>query len=193
MPSESYSRYGDVKDNQAGAYNKYALNSEYTYDEGTLVLPVAGVAGSLPRIVRTHAPIGYRTVKFDAHKTRCPPMFPKIATNTPAGDVFLCGNLNLPLPYLGTDQSQRIYQVTGEYKYVQAQGVRGSDPNTIWETGEYPFATPLIEMMEIMSPSFANENVSPPTGPKEPNWKATDWKWFNTSICSFFMSDKLID
>ncbi len=175
----------EVGDPQPSFYNNFSIDNSYTYDAGSIVLPVAGPDGTAPRVIKTHASIGYRKAKWDANKSKTPPWFPEIAVNTPSGDVFLSGTLDIPLPLLRSDQSQYIYKVAGEYTYVQPGAPR--DSSNVWNTGAYPFKPALMEMWQIFSPAF--DTVGEPI---EPNWSDRNYVWTSEEIAGFFMSPSLI-
>lgn len=159
-----------AEDAQAALYNKYNMDSEYTLNSGTLMLPVAGPDGIAPRLIKTHSSIGIRKVRFDAHKSGSPPRIPKIGDDTDSGDVFLNGAVNFPLPIIADTQATYVYPAQGEYIYAQV-GPRsnlvpiyeGSDQLRIdannygprngsskFQTGQYPFNTPLIRFVAAL-------------------------------------------
>lgn len=188
MPSPQYDTR-KLKDPQFFLYDKYNLDNEYSYDSGTLVLPCAGPDGSPPRIVKTHASIGFRKCTLDSQKTGAPPWFPRIGVNTEAGDIFLGASLSIPIPAITTGQTGYRYSVRGEINYVQPGEPRGADD--VFETGEYPFETPLIAFWGALKvPAFTG--LPGFETPIEPNWLNSQYQWLSTSVPGFFMYSGLI-
>lgn len=131
-------------DAQSSLYNSNNGGSSYTREEGLLVMPVMGVPGTPPRIVRVHAPYGTREVRFAYSKRGTPPIFPSLGVNTPTDpitgnqDIFLSGSLTASTPTIGGNEDQLDYAVTGHYTYIQSN-LRG--PNDNYQTGQIPYQT----------------------------------------------------
>jgi len=147
-------------DHQVRGYDLDVNASHYDRDEGLLAIPVMGPAGTPPKVVRVHAAIGYRRVNWAYNKRGAPPIMPSMSNTTDNNDIFLGGDLSLPVPALGGDQNQLDYVATGEYTYVQnvsgsgcrlaqydpAQGKIGITPSPMgkFQTGHHPYYTPAL-------------------------------------------------
>ncbi len=155
-------RSGIIVDSQSGLYDQNVQIHTYDRDDGLLVLPVAGplnADGSSPppRVIRTHAPYGYRQVNFSSTKRGAAPVLPAMI-DTPSGDKFLSAELTIATPTIGGNNAQRDFVAAGSYMFVQgcssrlnpdgsttdSPGVRGSTTDDVYQTGVRPYRTDLL-------------------------------------------------
>ena len=135
----------DQIDLQTARYRKSSIASRYTRDEGILVIPVMGPAGTAPVMVRTHAPYGVREVEFDYIKQGSPPLMPSL-TDTNSGDILLKTSVTVPAP--ATDQQNNLlYQTVGGYTFVQPLG--GRSQNDVFPIDAHPFITKVDTLGEM--------------------------------------------
>lgn len=134
----------------AEAYTGYRQSSNYEYDPGVFVLPVAS---RTPKVVvgRVHAGLGMRTVKVAASKRGSPPIIPA-ATDTDQ-DTLIHASVNLPLPAFLTDSPGYHWTVTGTYSYVTTGDGGPRIPGKSYlPAGQYPFPLPLQDAaVELLS------------------------------------------
>lgn len=135
------------QDAQAGCYEDSQQSSHYSRDLGLLVLPVAGPDGSAPRVIKTHAVVGYRTVDFDYKKRGTPPMFPTMQ-DTPSGDSILAGDLSFAMT-VGGQQQQYGYAVKGQYGYVQNGPLNPYDPSNQPDSQSQDFDPPTLPLTDV--------------------------------------------
>lgn len=119
--------------------------SAYTRDEGLLVIPVMGPAGTAPTVVRVHAPYGLRRSRFASSKQYAPPIFPAPA-DTETGDVILQSNIHFPLPEPSAD-GVTVFGVSGEYLFVQPGDGRSTEDTFPMDKHPYPTAVDRIDQL----------------------------------------------
>jgi len=191
-------------DSQSGSYDLNTQQNEYTREEGLLVLPVAGPTGSYPRVIRVHAPYGFRTVNWGMKKRGAPPVCP-VMNDTPSGDMFLGSSLSLGCPTVGGGTNQLDWVVAGTYEYVQgasagaAQPVRGPTEDAdsyTFQTGTRPFQTSLFWMLVLGGGSTQGNYLGEITAPKSytPEYISSkpDYKYLSSDLYDTFFSPDLI-
>ncbi len=166
--AEARPQYRDIRPE---AYRAARQSSRYDRDEGLLVIPVMGPAGTAPWVVRVHAPYGVREVEFEYAKDRIPPLYPAQA-DTASGDVLLTSSLDFPTP-TPRENGDLVFGVAGRYAFVQPDGGRGTEDT-------YP-----IDRMPYVSAIDAIVNYPPPTNDPERDY---DWRWNSDSVDSRFLS-----
>lgn len=128
----------DKRDMQMHRYVKAGVESKYTRNEGLLVIPVMGPAGTPPALVRTHAPYGLRQSEFEAVKSGTPPLFPA-PVDTGSGDVLLNATLLIPAP-TGDQSGLPVFGIRGNYLFVQPLGGRTNGDNFKFDQLPVPVA-----------------------------------------------------
>jgi len=123
-------------DSQIESYRKATNESKYSRDEGLLVLPVMGPAGTPPTVLRMHGGVGFRKVRWEAEKLGAPPLIP--AFTSTSNDTIMFSDLYLSTPKVSGSQVQYLYEAHGEYTFVQ-NVTRGVDSN--FQTGNMPYQT----------------------------------------------------
>lgn len=167
----------DKLDVQFNKYRDASVASSFSRDEGLLVIPVMGPAGTAPAVVRTHAPYGTRNTEFTFDKQSTPPLFPAIA-DTVSGDVMLGAVLVTPAP-ITDQQNNLVYRVRGSYHYVQPLGGRGQGDN--FPIDAYPFPT-RIDTLGELKPDITNPDVMTALG-----------QWYGQHIdTTLFTGDRII-
>jgi hypothetical protein len=136
-----------VYDLNSTAYQRAQLASSYFRDEGLLVIPVMGPAGTMPSVIRVHAPYGTRTSDFDYVREGHPPLIPAQA-DTNSGDVILTSEISFPVPQ--ERGSKLIFGAKGSYTFVQATTLRG--PDDPYEFDRYPFPS-LVDALGQLNPN----------------------------------------
>jgi hypothetical protein len=136
-------------DTNAHLYTGSQGSSAYTRDEGLLVIPVMGPAGTAPSVVRVHAPYGVRRSRFAASKLYQPPLFPP-AADTTSGDTILHSEITFPTPALGPEGALE-FSVAGEYVYVQPDG--GRDTESTFPINRHPFPTTINVLNRLRKPA----------------------------------------
>lgn len=191
----------NAPDGQPDNYFTYQQGNNYSYDAGLLVLPVAGPDGSPPRVVKTHATIGRRSVSVHAIKVDTPPVIPSLGVNTAEGDIFLGGGLSLPLPQINSNQNGFNYFADGQYEYVQPGPPRGYDPTDCFQTGNYPFALPIIDALAnytVLKAATVGQTGDPDTTTLKSTqaipssgdgMRAADAAWLSTTFMPFSFLD----
>lgn len=198
LPGNDATPEPNNKDAQPEFYYEYKQGNEYTYDSGKCVLPVAGPDGTPPRVIKTHAVIGRRSMSVTALKPDAPPVIPKMGYDTKEGDVFLGGGLYLPLPQINGNQNGFNYRASAQYEFIQPAAPRGYDPNSAYQMGVYPFVTPIIETMALLKPgqTFGGTGDIYATGLTTDdtiNTKNPDWGWLSTTFMpSFFFNEPVL-
>jgi hypothetical protein len=152
-------------DLQTSSYHEYAQHSEYEFNDGLVVIPLAKKDTDPPPhflVVRRHAPVGMRTHRVQAAKSGTPPVVPALA-DTPSGDRFLGATLAVEAPETrGPNSGVRTYAVAGEYRYVQGGAV-----DTLALTTAGQAATPNMTdrrhepVAGALGPPVAARKVSP--------------------------------
>jgi hypothetical protein len=138
----------DVK--QGHEYLGYRQNSEYSYESGVFVLPLASREPQTV-IVRVHGGLGVRRVNVAASKRGGPPILPA-AVDTDRDTLISC-TVNVPLPAIIQDAPSFNWTVTGEYLYVTT-GIKGPrvPGKDFLPAGQYPFPLPLQDAaVEVLS------------------------------------------
>jgi len=125
-------------------YEKYEQDSNFDYDTGVVVMPVAGRSPRFRRI-RLHGGYGKRIVKFHAIRKEKPPVIPQMTDTT--YDKFLGGEVIASLPVQNPQSGAFTFEMHGRYVFVQASP-RIVGVNTI-PTGGYPY--PLIPTDKMAS------------------------------------------
>jgi len=167
----------DQLDLQSDRYRKSTIASKYTRDEGLLVIPVMGPAGTAPTIVRVHAAYGTREVGFDYIKQGSPPLIPSL-TDTNSGDILLRTELTIPAPIID-QQNNLVYQTVGGYTFVQPLG--GRTQNSVFPIDAHPFAT-KIDTLGEMEPYLS-----------DPTLRKVDGQWSQQGIdTSILTANKII-
>jgi hypothetical protein len=122
----------------------------YSRDDGLLVCPVMGPPGTPPKIIRTHAGVGFRTQQWGSRKRGAPAPFPAMQ-DTPSGDTFLGGDLVISAPEVGGNEDQFDYVTTGAYHFVQTvSDSQATYPGSFrttddkFQTGRKPYQTNLV-------------------------------------------------
>jgi hypothetical protein len=131
------------------AYRTSVQHSRYRRDEGILVIPVMGPAGTAPAKFRVHAPIGYREFEFEYAKDNTPPLYPAQA-DTGTGDTFLGADIVFPTPRIN-DGGWLTFGVRGTYTYVQPEGGRSTEDS--YPIDRYPFVTQLDALHTLPAPA----------------------------------------
>lgn len=125
--------------NQAQEYIGYRQITDYEYDPGVFVLPIASREAKTIA-ARVHGGVGYRKVNVAASKRGGPPILPAAADTD--RDVLVGCTINLPLPSFHGDSPNYTWTAGGSYTYVTAGKPRipGRD---MLPAGQYPFPLPL--------------------------------------------------
>ena len=209
-------------DHQSASYDGEVNASSYSYDKGLLVIPVMGPDGTPPKVIRVHAPVGYRKVQWSYKKRATPPIMPSMS-DTPSGDLFLTGDLSLPVPALGGAQNQLDYVAAGEYTYVQNVSGSGariaeySAPSSVsqvsamrkFQTGRHPYFTPSLAAAILAAGGVQQQNqqtlqgwpdmdqgalrkVSANALVGDIDFNKESYSYYDTTISSLFFSDSLI-
>lgn len=145
----------NVYDLNSTAYLKSRLDSQYSRDEGVLVIPVMGPAGTAPALIRVHAPLGFRTVDFEYQRVSQPPVFPAQA-DTNSGDVILGSKLVLPAPI--ESEQNLVFACRGQYEFVQYDVLRG--PDDPYPIDRHPFPT-LVDALGQLKNNGGAKLVTP--------------------------------
>lgn len=120
--------------NQAKDYTSYDVDTEYLYDPGFMVLPVASVAAKTVK-VQYHGGHGKRIVKFAASKRGNPPVVPAPGninevtvvvdpiTNVQStivneADTLVGASAVVPIPVINTQTGSYDWRIAGTYVYV---------------------------------------------------------------------------
>lgn len=177
----------------------YTSHENYTRDSGLLVLPLAAASGA-PKVITVHAPINYRTVRTHEQKLGAPPLFQSFADPANGRDKFLGASLTFIQPTLSNDQTNQVFAMKGEYRYVETaatpRGTNKTDLTDLFHTGRYPFNLPLkdgVLAKAIAAGLFNNfgEPINPSLYlPLFQNSIMTTWP--GPHVPSFFMVDDLI-
>jgi hypothetical protein len=153
---------------KAKFYKQYKMVSDFEYQSGLLVVPLAVEPGSgLPAVelVRVHAPSGERAVAFDAEKDQTPPGVPDPNYSGASNDVFLEGNVGVALPSVGNDQTSYRWHVQGVYRYVQLDAREFGVDHL--PTGKYPYQTPPENAQILADFVGAGEVINTPLPPDD--------------------------
>lgn len=177
-----------VPPDTAQRYLDYKIDTKYDRDEGLLVMPVAGPAGSAPKVIRVHQPIGYATRMFTASKNGAPPIVPA-PINTSSGDIILTSEYEVFLPQASPNQNTWIFRADGVYTYVQGS-IRGSGglvASNNYESGDYPFDYELIDLgaRGIIGGVFGAANSG--------NRLSPNYVQYSTEYPAFFFSTEIAD
>ena len=98
-------------------YSDYRTDTHTHFDEGVLVLPVAGPPGTPPKIVRTHAPHVTRRVNWIAEKLNAKPKLPHWNTSN-GNDILVSAHFNSTSPAVGANHL--TFRADGIYVYASA-------------------------------------------------------------------------
>jgi len=150
-----------MRDGYAQAYRHSASESSYKRNEGLLVIPVMGPAGTAPVVARVHAPYGVREFSFEYAKDRIPPLFPAQAT-TDSGDTILASVIQFPTPR-PNHNGDLTYGVSGTYSYVQPLGGRSTEDG--FPIDKLPFVS-AIDVLEAMPPPKGSDMI-----------ENMNWRW----------------
>lgn len=148
MPDTFQEFRAELVDTNGHLYRDSRVQSAYIRDEGLLVIPVMGPAGTAPSVVRVHAPYGVRRSRFRAEKENQPPLFPPQA-DTDSGDVILHSEVAFPAPAPNPD-GRLVFAVSGEYTFVQPLGGRG--PDNTYPIDRHPFPTAVDRIGSLPPP-----------------------------------------
>lgn len=169
----------------AERYQDFKQNSNYTRDEGLLVLP-STQPGSPPKIIRVHEPVGFVTKQFTAIKNGTPPVVPA-PMNTEQGDVILSSEFEVFLPQSLPNQDGWMFRSDGSYSYVQGniRGSAGGVARNTYQSGDYPFDFQLIDLGRrgIIGGVLGAVNGSDPLSPT--------YNQYQTFYPAFFFSPEL--
>ncbi len=156
----------DRIDLQFSKYQRSGMNSRYKRDEGLLVIPVMGPAGTPSCLVRVHAPVGVRSTDFEYVKQGTPPLIPAMQDTT-SGDIFLGAVVEFKAPVMD-DQKILMYAARGEYEFVQAAGGRGQGDT--FPIDSHPFLTSVDALGELMPNMTSPQDLT------------TDGLWYEDSV-----------
>ncbi len=106
-------------------YDEFSQQMSYEFDSGLLVIPVAGPPGTPPKIVRTHSPLGAKTMVFAGQRVGA---LPKLPDPTPqnANEILLAGHIKPAVPSLSMDGTP-VARVEGSFSYVLLQPLTHKD------------------------------------------------------------------
>lgn len=135
----------------ASTYTGFDTNSQYSYDPGVMVLPVASEA-SLTVTVRQHGGYGKRSVTFDITKTGNPPVVPS-AEDTVGNDKLVSARIDIPTPTPNIPTGGYDWAVRGQYEYVTTRQPRIPGA-AVFPAVSYPY--PLEAQDVIASVSVGN-------------------------------------
>ena len=142
----------DRLDLQYYYYKGSSAKSRYVRNNGLLVIPVMGPAGTAPILVRTHAPYGARETDFEYMKQGSPPVFPS-PEDTKTGDILLSSTVEIPAP-VTSQQGGLLYAIRGHHAYVQPLG--GRSQGDTFPIDAHPFPTRIDtlgqEITELTNP-----------------------------------------
>ncbi len=178
----------DLVDGQA-SYTRYNADSVYSFEPGTLILPVASES-ALTVTVRQHGGFGTRTVQFDIQKQGNPPVIPGSAELV-GNDRLISSVVNVATPAPNPSNGGMNWRVQGEYKYITRSDPRvpGMD---ILPAVAYPF--PLPAQDTIAQQTFAGTNQTA----VQNYWRQnntilnTPWAWTVTSYPSNLLANPLL-
>lgn len=112
----------------------YSCTRSRSSDSGLLVIPVAGPAGTPPKVVRVHGGLELETVDFSASSIGAYPKVPHPDINDP-NLLRLGGSQSVPLPMI-QPQGPHRWTIAGSYSYVHRQMVGLASPLPV---GQMPF------------------------------------------------------
>lgn len=107
-------------------YTDADIDGNIQWDMGLAAMPVCGVVGTPPKIIRVHPPIAYRSVEFTAGRQRQRPRIPSSHTSS-VYDVALSKTIYTSTPTID-QQGNLIYRTGGRYEYVMLQPPAINDP-----------------------------------------------------------------
>ncbi len=103
----------------AARYQTYVAQNAYVYNEGVVVVPVAG-PNTTPKVrarrVRLHSPHGYRVFSWSVERVRLKPLLPKMVKQND-DEVFLWGRIVVQPPEIEAGGNMHLYRVEGTYWY----------------------------------------------------------------------------
>lgn len=136
----------------ASSYGRFNSISDYSYDAGVLILPVASEA-ALTTTVRTHGGMGTRRVSFNAAKQGNPPVVPSaedFVGNDRLNTARLLVNTATPNPNTGGYN----WTISGEYTYTTTESPR-IPGQSMFPAVSYPYPNPTQDV--IASGTFKSE------------------------------------
>lgn len=173
MASRGNTNAIDLKNGQS-AYGRYNADSNFYYDAGLFVLPIASETASTVT-VRCHGGYAERRVKFDISKNGNPPVIPS-AEDTVGNDKLTGAALTVETPAPNMNTGGYNWTVRGEYRYVTTTSPRIPGSSLFPAVG-YPF--PLLQQ-----DTLARKSVGGTTPQQASNKLKTDntilqdeWVW----------------
>lgn len=123
---------------QAGNYEYYTQENNYSSEQGLLVM---GCADGSPVVVRTVKPYGTRVQTWSARKRRTPPVFPAPAPDT-ADSTLLNKTYSIPLPTpIAGPTPAWTFEMSGQNVYLERVP---TDETTGFPAGKLPFTFPIL-------------------------------------------------
>lgn len=128
---------------QGGSTFEYAVEISHAYNEGLVVLPVAGPLGTPASVVRINAPIEYRSIAWSAARLGGAPRVPSWKafinpSNNNLNLIFLGGQRTADIPTPTGNSQQRWIIIAGQYTYglVNPEGL-----DSVFQLGKMPWET----------------------------------------------------
>jgi hypothetical protein len=151
-----------MAENVKGAWEQeYGVVRRRVRDEGILVIPVAGPAGTPPKIVRVHGGLEMETVDFNSGKFGAPPTVPSPASLN-SNLQFVSGNQAATLPMAQPQQGVHYWTLSGQYLYVH---IKPTGLTSAFSTGIMPFEIGTAVNNTIPASAFSQQILgsdSPP-------------------------------
>lgn len=178
----------DLVDGQS-SYSKYNADSIYSFDPGTMVLPVASET-SLTVTVRQHGGYGTRTVQFDIQKQGNPPVIPG-AAETVGADRLVSSIVNVNTPSPNPSTGGMNWTVKGEYQYVTRSNpkIPGLD---ILPAVAYPYPLPAQDAIAQQTFSGTNQARVQEEWIQKGVILGTPWAWTVTSYPSDLLANPIL-
>ena len=162
LPPHPYSLEGAI-----GAYNNYSINTQYSWLEGLIPLPVAAPPLTAPLsdtsenpdvgfdatqdptknrtktdFCRVHAPMGLKTVRWSCVREGLPPTIPAI--DLQPGEVLLSSTITVEAPKLAGDGVNRIFRATGTITIGMASPLKNGDRLRVGNPPCYAANSPAV-------------------------------------------------
>lgn len=138
-------------------YQDYYVDNIHDYDPGVFVLPVASEVSEAV-VVRCHAGLSKRTIKYRAVKTGNPPVVP-LPKATVGNDRLVSSVISAPTPLPNLANGNYDWAVTGTYMYITAGEARVPGEVTYPGVG-YPYSIPIQDARAQQSGQSEDEIIS---------------------------------
>lgn len=164
----------------ATAYSGYLGDTQYAYDAGVMILPVASET-SLTVQVRQHGGYGTRRVTFDVAKQGNPPIVP--APDNTLRDTLVSTAVSVPTPTQNPNTGTFNWRVKGQYDYVTSSNPRIPGVHML-PTISYPYPTPVQDAISAQTFSSQTPEQVANQMIQDDSVLSTKWAWTLTSYPS---------